>query len=174
MKAITWATAVLITFLHSGCFWYKVSVQTPPGLNQDTLVNALSQQDRYLILHFSDTCIHLGNPTIDSSTKTLSGTFDSIPMNHQLYVRRVQTDKNNRMYKPEPYRAVAEETHLYSEMTISSASANENTIPFNSVYKIDQISKSKVKSIVGTVLVSSLVLVSLTLAYVSTRSLISF
>ena len=135
--------ALIILNLLTGCgFYYKVQTSNHPFNKAD--LKTFIQEDKYFILHETDTAWCLSN--IMYNDTFFSGMLSPLPKNHMKY----KTEKGNYRYKinvPDSLceKGILNEVHFYS---ISDVKVNDHffTGKYSSVSQVKVYSKNKSKT----------------------------
>jgi hypothetical protein len=131
---------LLIFVVFNSCyrqFFKTITVSgTQTGEKQkEKVLSKTLGPDKYVVVHYGTTVLHLGNLLIDSTHQTVNGAAGNLNEQHINIRHEANTTLRMRSRDKE---AILNETNIYiSRFGISDADSNVMTIPYSAIKRID-------------------------------------
>lgn len=130
----------LLCLLFSGCQnYYRISRNNYQNHIEKT-IDSLITKNKYFILRTSNKAWHLEHPVLDSGKTLLSGTLDTLPTEHTIYVN----GQKRKMRYSYTQTSILEEVHIFIPDSIAIARATYS-LPLSQIQKIEIIEKNRKK-----------------------------
>ncbi len=148
--------ALLLTGFSSCSNYYRAITASEP--TKAASYNDLQDNKKYYILRNGSEAFAMKNISISSDRKNLECTLESLPMEHQLYIRNGSNGKSKYRkagYDQQDETVVLNEVHIYITPGVKTE-PGKYSLAFENIQKAELIEKDKVKTqkshVLGTIL----------------------